>query len=307
MNGRMALNLGLIGLVGILVLLAVYEPGLDAPKQRPRLTAIEGPAVKAITVTRKDGEAIVLSKEGERWMMRAPYSVPANPGRVQSILGFLEGTSQASFPAQGHDLKRFGLAEPKVRMEVDADVFAFGDTSPMNGQRYVLYKDRVHLTTDALYDQLLADPGDFVSPRLVEEGRELAAIELPGATVEHGESGWVLRPEDASVETGALAKLADDWLSAQALAVRKRRDAASQDTVTLELKDAPALRFEVLAREPELVLARPERGLEYRLGSGMAERLLRPARTEKKDPRAGQEASGDMAQDPPPSEPAAEP
>ncbi len=41
MNGRMALNLGLIGLVGILVLLAVYEPGLDAPKQLPRLTAIE--------------------------------------------------------------------------------------------------------------------------------------------------------------------------------------------------------------------------------------------------------------------------
>ena len=306
MNGRLALNLGLIGLVGILVLLAVYEPGLEAPKQLPRLTAIEGPAVKAITVRRKDGEAIVLAKEGERWMMRAPYSVPANPGRVQSILGFLEGTSQVSFPAQGPELQRFGLAEPKVRMEVDADAFAFGDTSPMNGQRYVLYKDQVHLTMDVLYDQLLADPGDFVSPRLVEEGRELTAIELPGATAEHGESGWVLRPEDASVKTEALAKLADDWLSAQALAVRKRRDAPSQDTVTLELKDAP-LRFEVLAREPLLVLARPELGLEYRLGSGMAERLLRPVGTEKKDPSAGQEASGDMAQDPPPSDPAAEP
>jgi len=163
-NGRMALNLGLIGLVGILVLLAVYEPGLDAPKQLPRLTAIEGPAVKAITVTRKDDEAIMLAKEGERWMMRAPYSVPANPGRVQSILGFLEGTSQASFPTQGHDLKRFGLAEPKVRMEVDADVFAFGDTSPMNGQRYVLYKDRVHLTMDALYDQLLAEGRRYEQP-----------------------------------------------------------------------------------------------------------------------------------------------
>jgi hypothetical protein len=117
----------------------------------------------------------------------------------------------------------------------------------------------------------------------------------------------VLRPEDAAVADEALARLADDWLSAQALAVRKRRDAASQDTVTLELKDASALRFEVLAREPELVLARPELGLEYRLGSGMAERLLRPARTEKKDPSAGQEARGNMAQDPPPNDPAAEP
>jgi hypothetical protein len=306
-NARLALNLGLIGLVGILVLLAVYEPGLDAPKQSPQLTAIEGPMVKAITVTRKDGDAIVLAKEGERWMMRAPYSVPAIPGRVQSILQFLEGTSQASLPAEGHDLQRFGLSEPKVRMEVDADAFAFGDTSPMSGQRYVLYKDQVHLTTDALYDQLLADPGDFVSPRLLEEGRELTAIELPGATVEHRESGWALRPEDAAVADEALARLADDWLSAQALTVRKRRDAASQDTVTLELKDASALRFEVLAREPELVLARPELGLEYRLDSGMAERLLRPARTEKKGPSAGQAASGDMAQDPPPSDPAAEP
>ncbi|MGH8576048.1 MAG: DUF4340 domain-containing protein [Gammaproteobacteria bacterium] len=307
MNARLALNLGLIGLVGILVLLAVYEPGLDAPKKRPRLTAIEGPAVNAITVTRKDGETIVLAKEGGRWMMRAPYSVPANPGPIQSILGFLEGTSQASFPAEGHELKRFGLAEPKVRMEVDGDGFAFGDTSTMNGQRYVLYKGEVHLTMDALYGPLLAHPGDFVSPRLVEEGRELTAIQLPGATVEHRGSGWVLRPEDASVADEALARLADDWLSAQALAVRKRRDAASQDTITLELKDAPPLRFEVLVREPQLVLAPPGRGLEYRLGSGMAERLLRPARTEKKDPSAGQEASGDMAQDPPPSEPAAEP
>ncbi len=307
MNARLALNLGLIGLVGILVLLAVYEPGLDAPKQRARLSTIDGPAVKAITVTRQDGGAIVLAKEGERWRLRAPYSVPANPGRIQSILGFLEGPSQASFPAKGHELKRFGLAEPKVRIEVDADAFAFGDTSPMNGQRYVLYQDQVHLTMDTLYEPLLADPGDFVSPRLVEEDRELTAIELPGATVEHRESGWVLRPADTAVADGALARLADDWRSAEALAVRKRRDAASTDTVTLELKDAPPLRFEILTREPELVLARPEWGLEYQLGSGMAARLLRPARTEKKDPSAGPEARGDMAQDPSPSDPAVEP
>ncbi len=299
MNARLGLNLGLIGLCAILGLLVVYEPGLEAPQPLPRLTAIEGPAVQAITITRKEGDAIVLAKEGDRWSMRAPYAVPANSGRMQSILGFLAAKSGASFPAQGQALQRYGLADPKVRMEVGGERFAFGDTDPLDGKRYVLYKDRVHLAADGWYDELLGDAGDFVSPRLVEEGRDLIAIELPGMTVERRDGAWVLHPEDAAVKADDLARLAEDWRSAQALTVRKRREGTAQGSITLEQKDAGALRFELLARDPDLVLGRADLGLEYRLGGEMAQRLLRPARTEEQARQEIPEESGALAQDPP--------
>ncbi len=298
MNARLALNLGLIGLIGILVMLAVYEPGLEAPKRLPRLTAITGSAVKAITITRAAGDPIVLVKDGERWNLRAPFPVAANAARVQSILDFLEGTSETSFPARGHDLERFGLADPKVRLEVEGESFAFGDTNPLSARRYVLYKDHVHLTAETLYDQLLADPGDFVSPRLVEEGSELTAIQLPGTSAERRESGWMLYPQDPTVKPEDVARLADQWRSAQALKVRKRRNVKAQETVSLERKDAAALRFEVLAHEPDLVLGRPDLGLEYRLDASMAERLFRPGRTEEPEQKAGERSGGTKARDP---------
>jgi hypothetical protein len=293
MNARLALNLGLIGLLGILVLLAVYEPGLEPPKPLPPLTTLAGTAVKGITIERKDAEPVRLLREGERWLMQAPYAVPANRGRVEAMLRFVAGASQASFPAAGQALERFGLADPGVRLAVDGEVFAFGDINPLDHQRYVLYRDRVHLTVDGLYDDLTADPGDFVSPRLVEDGRELVAIELPAANIERRDYVWVLEPPDSAIKDADLARLAEDWRSAQALTVRKRREAKPEGTVTLRGKEAPgqptpSIRFEVLAREPELVLARPDLGIEYRLGGEMAGRLLAPNPVKTEDATTGQ-------------------
>jgi hypothetical protein len=296
-NARLALNLGLCGLFGILVLLAVYEPGLEPPKPLPALSVLKGQAVKAIMIERADADPIRLEKDGERWIMRAPYSVLANRGRVQSILSFLEGTSQASFPAAGQELERFGLADPGVRLTADGEVFAFGDTHPLDHQRYVLFRDRVHLTVDGVYDDLTADPGDFVSPRLVEDGPELVGIELPAATIERRGQAWVLEPADSAVKEADLARLADDWRSAQALTIRKRRDAKPEGAISLKWNEGPPIRFEVLARSPDLVLARPDLGLEYRLGGEMAGRLLAPAESAA-DPKGGA-----PAQDPPPPPP----
>lgn len=75
----------------------------------------------------------------------------------------------------------------------------------------------------------------------------------------------------------AVNTLVQEWTAAQALQVRPYSVPMSQDkppeTVTVRQGGA-LLRFIIVSRAPELILARPEIGVQYHLPQDTAQRLL---------------------------------
>ncbi|MGH8522240.1 MAG: DUF4340 domain-containing protein [Gammaproteobacteria bacterium] len=281
-GARLRLNAILLAVLSVLVFVVISEPGKQEEAPRPKMSSIAPQSVNSIRITRPGGENVELHKEGRHWLLRQPFSVRADEPRVQALLDFLDDESQDAFPAKDHDLKRFGLAEPALRLQFDDSLFAFGDANPLSGRRYVLHGDTIHLTADTIYPALTGPAEDLASPRLLEEGTEPVKLTLPKYVLSRGAKGhWKLSSPDPRISSTALQKLVDEWRYAQALAVRRKQERTSQGTVRIEFQAGTPVQFEILAKNPEFVLARSDLALEYAISAETGQRLLEPQEATK--------------------------
>jgi hypothetical protein len=159
---------------------------------------------------------------------------------------------------------------------------SLGDTNPVSGKRYILFQDKIYLGADTVYNDLLGDPAEFASLRLIESGQELQRIALPGITLMRDGAKWSMTPVDPAITGDAITAVVDAWKHAQAISVSRLAAGTGQGSVTIELADSQSIRFEIRAREPQLVLARPDLGIEYHLFGDSADRLLKPKKPEPK-------------------------
>jgi hypothetical protein len=327
MGSRTWLNLGLLILAGALAIVAVYLPGVKKTAPLPALTSLTPAAITSIRIERDAQPAIALKKEasgdvqgstnvgrsqlpasrdtgtslygasgrmpGATWRLTEPLQLPANTVVVESLLGLTQAASHAQWVAASLDLEKFKLKSPRIRVRLNDVELGFGDTEPLEGRRYVLAENTVHLITDGYYPKLIAPPASFVSLALLPGPEPLKEIELPGLTLRHDAQGWSAQPGasdaqgSANVAGGrmpeatpdAVNTLAQEWTAAQALQVRLYTAPASRikpvETVTLRQEGTqPPLRFIIVSRAPELILARPELGVQYHLPQDAAQRLL---------------------------------
>lgn len=277
-NSRLLLNLGLLGLLAILVLLVAYEPGLEKPAEPVKLTVLDAAAIRQVRIERPAQPELVLERHGTRWRITAPQRLDANDFYVDSLLRIASAMSRAQYPKTTLDLARLGLAPPKLRLRLDDLAIAFGDTEPLHNHRYVLIGDVVHLTTDSHYYRLIGELPSFVSTALLPNDAKIAEILLPDDTaLRLAQTGWTITPKRSDVSADAFTRLADEWRLARALQVKRHQPGADHGRIRLRLASGETLDYLVMAETPELVLARPATGMQYHLPADAAARLLRLA------------------------------
>ena len=90
------------------------------------------------------------------------------------------------------------------------------------------------------------------------------------------EGRWRLEP-DANETTGDERNAwVDAWRSATAIRVTRAPTPSASSTIAVMLKDGTRLALGIVQREPELVLSRPDEGIEYFFLSEIGKRLLEP-------------------------------
>jgi hypothetical protein len=269
-------NLGLLVFIGILALLALYEPGIDAPPEKPRLLDIEREAVNRIHIERNGQKSITLvSEEPGQWRLVEPLDVAASDYRISSLLRITEQKSLGSYPADEERLAGYGLAEPRIVLTLnDTQRVAFGNSTPLDQRRYVLVGDRVHLVSDTLYYHLIGQYTTFIRQTLLPEGSAIQALSLPGLSIRLEGARWQVEPKPEPYSADQVTQLVDAWKLASAIEI-KPYDGQEGEPVSIQLKgeEAPR-RFLLTARSPDLVLARPDFGIEYHLAPEGAGGLL---------------------------------
>lgn len=276
MNKRNLLNLGLLLLIGLLVLLVIYEPGIEPPQEKPPLLDIDREAVNTIRIERQGQETVALHRdESGNWNLTAPVAIGASDFRISSLLRITEQKSLSSFPADSERLAQYGLDSPQATLTLNDKVkLAFGHNSPLDQRRYVQINDQVHLINDTLYYHLIGNFTTFVRQELLPPGISLTALSLPGLTVRWQEERWQVEPKPASFSADQVTRLIDAWKLASAVQV-KPYDGKEGETITIEPRgEGGPLTFLLTARSPDLVLARPELGIQYHLAESSGEGLL---------------------------------
>ena len=305
MKKRLLLNLILLVAVAGLATLAFLEPNKKEAKIT-HLTELDDSTVNAITLQNKD--KLVFEKREGQWWLSSPFAAPANEIRIRQLLDITKAESLAQYPIKPEDLAKFELDKPKFTLTISSAKLIFGGSDPINMRRYVQIGETLHLVNDDFSHHLAASATDFVDKKLLPENAKPNEIFLPGLKATLGQNGqWTLDPP-----TDAAARMADlvnAWQSARAIEVKRIEQAPQGDIVRIGFVNHAPIEFVIVQREPDLLLARADWGLQYLVAGESGKQLLslkqpEPKPEEKKpEPEAapateqGEEEEADPGED----------
>jgi len=278
MATRGLLNLVLVVLALVMGLIIYYEPGLEpADVPQPLTTLLAPDDAIGIHIERLKYDPVSFIKRNGRWyLVTEQQELPASTFQLQALLRLLETSSSSQYAADTVDLAALGLDPPQATVTVDDVAILFGNTAPLDGKRYLQIDATVHLIEDRYQHLINAGWTNFVERKLLPADKSISRLQLPGMTLALTDKDqWQLSPDKPGVSADTIQQLIDHWDKVSALYARRYDGRTSDEIITLEFSDSPeTLTFMVIAHSPELVLARPDWGIQYHLTRDVEETLL---------------------------------
>jgi hypothetical protein len=276
MKPRWLLLAALLALIGILAAVALLKPGREA-NRKPTLTTLSPDTIQSIRIEHPNQPPIEITRHEEGWLMREPLAARANRFIVENLLAVVAAPIEASLPARGTELARYGLDAPLARVKLDADEIAFGAIHPFQQQQYVRYRDNVYLIASHYYGASAQKPELYLDTRLLAPATRLTDLKLADFSVSQIDGTWQRRPERKALSSDRINEFVSEWQQASALSVQRHAGKHPIAWVTLgyaQGEKPQSLRIGIIAREPELVLYRPDEDLDYHFPAELGKRLL---------------------------------
>lgn len=276
MTRQWALNLVLLLAVLALVGIAFFQPGLGKKSAAHRLTEINTLKVSKITITRSPDDVVELTRNGQQWEMDKPFHARASDFIVNNVLEIARTASLNQIPyVAERDAGKYGFEKPKVVLQFDDERVVFGDTNPLNQERYVLYHNQVHMISPSSIWAVTHKAPEFLDKRLLEFKEAPVAIYFnDGRKLELKNGIWVLQPRINSLSTDALTRLVNEWRYAGATEVVPYKGAPLHGVIRVVYKDKQPIELGIVSRSPELVLLRKDENLQYYFPASAAARLF---------------------------------
>ena len=276
MSSRTLLNLILAGVALLLGLVVMYQPGLEEPSAAAPIANLPADSISSIRITRKERTPLVFTKTASGWQLLKEQALPASEFQVRALLGIPSSRPGRSYPVSDLDPGSAGLDPPQATLLLNDILIDVGNTEPLDKKRYIRHDDTVYLVTDIYQHLINADWTNFVERRLLPEKAALTGIELPGLSLTMDNDGlWQTSAAAVAADTRAIQALVGRWQAASASFIRRYDGTATTDSITLTFSDdTEAFTLYINEQAAELVLARPDRGLQYHFPADMRARLL---------------------------------
>jgi hypothetical protein len=274
MQSRTLLNIALLLFVACLGGYVYYSSQQQAPSQPARLAQLTAGQVTRIDIEHNQ-RRIELRKDGERWRMLRPIEMNANAFRIDTLLNMLETTSHAAYPASTLDLQKYGLGDSSTSISFNDETIAFGIVNPINGYRYVLSGDTVHLIDDHFYPLVSSQTGTLVARELLDSDADIEKLVLPAHTLYRDETDrW---HSDPDMDPDVINETLYHWKNSQAFGVHNYMPRESLGDISVFLSGSPEpVQFQITDTDPWLIIARPDLDIEYHFNLEFYDRLLRP-------------------------------
>ncbi|VAW86692.1 hypothetical protein MNBD_GAMMA18-358 [hydrothermal vent metagenome] len=276
MSSKNWLNISLLAILALLLTITFWPGEEPAPA---KATTVAGPldsaSINTITVTRRGHPGIVLHKKDQQWWLQQP-ALPAKAHLISELLALLESESLIKYPLNEIEAGPIGLENPFLCIEYNQQRACFGARNPLNQLRYLQFGDQIHMIYDTLSHQLSGEAHDYVSLKLLPDDAQITALTLEDDLMLKKSDGiWHLTPPPENYSADQTQQLINNWQQTQALVVAPYQPTDSEATLQLALEKQGTIAFELISSDPELILARPELGIQYHLSEGSLSRLTR--------------------------------
>ena len=281
MTRALWLNAILVAVVAALGAYVYFKPPGETAAEYT-LSTLKPQEIRAISFERSGVAPLLLEKRQDGWHISSPFPARADALRVQQMLAIADAKSSHQLPAT--QLERFELDRPLARLTLAGQAFSFGMVIAMTREQYVLSGDVVYTLHPRYGAALPARPAEAASHQLFAADEAPLRIELREFTVEQRGGNWTLTPNAAEISQDDLVRWVDGWRLASALRVEPQARGRTAPDVRVRLKSGGGFTLGVLARQPELVLARSDEKLQYHLTADAAKQLLSPPATAPGEP-----------------------
>lgn len=273
-QARAYLNLALSIAVAALLLIVVLEPGKDHD-QLPTLTELNVDDVAAIHITTRSEARHVMEKRADGWWITQPAQVPARSESIAEILSIASAPSMSQYQRSDVDLQQARLDDPVATLRFGETEIRFGNRAPIEGYRYAMVGDTVHLIADRKFVVITSPLSALVALQPIPPNARLTGLTVRGYghSPQHRDRLHVSGP----VNPSAARRKA--WKSVSAAMVRPliARSQAPMGRITfLEPSTNKSVELLLFADDEErsLVASRPDAGLDYYLSAQESALLL---------------------------------
>lgn len=273
----------LLLVVAILLIWLMTESRLDSP-----VTVITNKLV-ADNVTdiriERQGQTTIHLQKKTLWQLTSPALARASQTRINLLLSLLDQPVRQHIALTDKtQLAEFGLQEAEHTLILNESRFAFGNTEPLSGYRYILHDGQIYLLQDDISPLLGASASSFVDNRLLDPASHIQKLSLPALADGTGEltiyqqnNRWHSAPENHAQDK--LLALLQNWQQAYAMQVLILPEAIEDKQpnlpqVVIQLSDGSSRHFMVDYDETGLTLTDPVARLTYQFPAAMQQPLF---------------------------------
>ncbi|MCZ6669325.1 MAG: DUF4340 domain-containing protein [Gammaproteobacteria bacterium] len=236
----------------------------DSPNQSRNPISRLKPADIMSVAYELDGNSFVLSKSSDQWQLETPVQWPANNITVERIIAILASETETSIAVDGIDLTALGLQDPKLTLRLNDTVVLFGATNNINDRRYILIGSTIFLLADVHLPFMVQGISGLIDKRLLPGSISLQALDIAGLRLNKNNTSTWNSSNNTAISTDQINRLVSNWQTIEAGTIRRYDPSASvQQKIVATLSDGSSIEFLLMAREPELVIARPDLDLQY--------------------------------------------
>ncbi len=275
-------NSALLIVAAVLAWVLWHKPASPPAAPPARLAPVRGATITDITIARPGRPVIRLQRDGTGWRLLHPFKARADRFRVEALTDIVAAKPHDEFAIPKGSLTAFGLAPPRATVSLNHERILVGRRRPFGNLRYVLIGHSIALVpAESIHPRRLTTDS-FLSTKLLGDRIHPVAFALPRLSITRHHGIWHVTPTPAHVSNDRINAFVDAWRYARALSVTRYHGAPPLGRIAIHYNEQRAkkvasrhtLIIDILATQPELVLLRPDQGLEYHFPQEVGQHLL---------------------------------
>lgn len=227
-----------------------------------RISTLKPQDIVQVSIQTAD-HTLRLSKVEGNWQIDAPILWRANNIAVERIIDILNSETDSRLASDEIDLSTLGLQFPRAILKLNNTDFVFGDTNNIGERRYLLSDDTIFLLADRHLPFMLQGVTGLVDRRLMPRSLPLQSLDLGLLELtQSNQRGW--RSDNPEHSEKQIGELIDSWQTLESKQIQiYNSQLTPRQKFIATLDNGGIIEFFLMAITPDIVIARPDLGLQY--------------------------------------------
>jgi hypothetical protein len=189
---------------------------------------------------------------------------PANNINLERLISIVKSESDSRLPADEIDLSTLGLQFPRAILTLNDTRVLFGATNNIGERRYILIGSTVFLLPDLHLHFMTQGISGLIDRRLLPRSIILKSLKLADMTLSKNSNGDWQSNTEGDIGIDRLNRLVDNWRTLDAGRIKAFDESkVPRKKFVAGLIDDREIDFYLMSIKPELVIARPDLGVQY--------------------------------------------